>query len=251
MSVPAVVQNGRLDLLAANDLGRALYADLFTMGQQPPNIARYVFLDPRAEAFYADIDEAKNQLVAVLRATAGRDPLDMQVTELIGELSTRGTDFSTRWAKHNVRRHSRGRKIVNHPAVGRMDLAYDDFALPGDPHVSITTYTADPGTPSADGLTLLATWADTRKQPRTANDEVRRTRPVTLRCSVCSAGHLPPVVVHRDGHGPRPAARRRSATGRRWSPDSSTGRKQAGQPRVPGVGGGNGSGPVASSGGGM
>ncbi|MBR8642448.1 helix-turn-helix domain-containing protein [Streptomyces tuirus] len=159
MSVPAVVQNGRLDLLAANDLGRALYSDLFTMGRQPPNIARYVFLDPRAEDFYADIDEAKNQLVAVLRATAGRDPLDKQVTELIGELSTRGTDFSTRWAKHNVRRHSRGRKVVNHPAVGRMDLAYDDFALPGDPHVSITTYTADPGTPSADGLTLLATWA--------------------------------------------------------------------------------------------
>ncbi|MEW2400790.1 helix-turn-helix transcriptional regulator [Streptomyces sp. NPDC046862] len=177
MSVPAVVQNGRLDLLAANDLGRALYADVFTMGQQPPNLADYVFLDPRAEAFYADIDEAKNQLVAVLRATAGRDPLDKQVAELIGGLSTRSTDFSTRWAKHNVRRHSRGRKVVNHPAVGRMDLAYDDFALPGDPHVSITTYTADPDTPSADALTLLAAWADTQKQPQTINDEVRRTRP--------------------------------------------------------------------------
>ncbi|MFI6744181.1 helix-turn-helix transcriptional regulator [Nonomuraea sp. NPDC050451] len=176
MSVPAVVQNGRLDLLAANDLGRALYADLFDMARQPPNFARYVFLDPRAEDFYADLDQAKNLLVAVLRATAGRDPLDQKVTELIGELSTRSTDFSTRWAKHNVRRHSRGRKIVNHPAVGRMDLAYDDFALPGDPHVSITTYTADPGTPSADGLTLLATWADTQKQPQTINDEVRRTR---------------------------------------------------------------------------
>ncbi|NUQ96084.1 MAG: hypothetical protein HOY79_05795 [Streptomyces sp.] len=96
------------------------------------------------------------------------------VTELIGELSTRSTDFRARWAKHHVRRHSRGRKVVNHPAVGRMDLAYDDFALPGDPHVSITTYTADPGTPSADGLTLLATWAETQKQPQTVNDEARR-----------------------------------------------------------------------------
>lgn len=177
MSVPAVVQNGRLDLLAANDLGRALYADLFDMVQQPPNFARYVFLDPRAEAFYADLDEAKNLLVAVLRATAGRDPLDQQVTELIGELSTRSTDFRTRWAKHHVRRHLRGRKVVNHPAVGTMDLAYDDFALPGDPHVSITTYTADPGTPSADALTLLATWADTQKQPQTISDDVRRIRP--------------------------------------------------------------------------
>ncbi|MFE7721453.1 helix-turn-helix transcriptional regulator [Nocardia rhizosphaerihabitans] len=177
MSVPAVVQNDRLDLLAANDLGRALYADLFTMAKKPPNFARYVFLDPRAEGFYADIDEAKNLLVAVLRATAGRDPLDKEVTELIGELSTRSIDFSTRWAKHNVRSHSRGRKVVHHPAVGTMDLAYDDFALPGDPHVSITTYTADPGTPSADALTLLATWAETQKQPQTVNDDVRRIRP--------------------------------------------------------------------------
>ncbi|MGO4760125.1 hypothetical protein AB4212_67790, partial [Streptomyces sp. 2MCAF27] len=116
MSVPGVVQNGRLDLLAANDLGRALYADLFTGGQQPPNLARYVFLDPRAQAFYADIDEAKNQVVAILRATAGRDPLDQQVTELIGELTTRSPDFSTRWAKHNVRRHSRGQ---GRPPPGR------------------------------------------------------------------------------------------------------------------------------------
>jgi hypothetical protein len=94
---------------------------------QPPNFGRYVFLDPHAEDFYPDIDQAKNLLVAALRATAGRDPPDKQVTELIGELSTRSTDFSTRWAKHNVRRHSRGRKVVNHPAVGRMDLAYDEF----------------------------------------------------------------------------------------------------------------------------
>lgn len=172
MSVPAVVQNGRLDLLAANDLGRALYADLFTMAKQPPNIARYVFLDPRAEAFYADLDEAKDQLVAILRATAGRDPLDQKVTELIGELSTRSSDFSARWAKHNVRRHSRGRKIVHHPAVGTMDLAYDDFALPGDPLVSITTYTADPGTPGADGLTLLAAWAETQKEAQRTDAEV-------------------------------------------------------------------------------
>lgn len=157
MSVPAVLQNGRLDLLAANDLGRALYPDLLTMAEQPPNVARYVFLHPRAEAYYGDLDEAKDQVVAILRATAGRDPLDRQVTELVGELSTRSTDFSTRWARHDVRRHSRGRKVVHHPAVGRTDLAYDDFALPGDPHVSITTYTAVPGTPSADGLTLLAT----------------------------------------------------------------------------------------------
>ncbi|MEU6353950.1 helix-turn-helix transcriptional regulator [Streptomyces sp. NPDC047072] len=177
MSVPAVVQNGRLDLLAANDLGRALYADLFTTPERPPNFARYVFLDPRAEDFYADLDEARDLLVAMLRATAGRDPLDRRVTELIGELSARSTDFAARWARHHVRRHSRGRKTVHHPVVGTMDLAYDDFALPGDPDVTLTTYTADPCTPSADALTLLAAWAPSRQRPPTTADEPHRTRP--------------------------------------------------------------------------
>ena len=173
MSVPAVVQNERLDLLAANELGHALCAEMFEMAK--PNYARYVFLDARAEAYYADIEQAKNLIVAVLRAAAGRDPLDRETTELVGELSTRSTDFRTRWAKHNVHRHLRGRKTVHHPVVGTMDLAYDDFALPGDPHVSITTYTASPGTPSADALTLLATWvAEQAKSGQPSSVPVRR-----------------------------------------------------------------------------
>lgn len=160
MSVPAVVQNGRLDFLAANDLGRALYSQLSDSVAQP-NFARYAFLDPRAQHFYADLDATKNLLVAVLRATAGRDPLDTATTTLIGELSTRSPDFSTRWARHAVHRHSRGRKIIHHPAVGTLDLEYTDFGLPGDTDLSVVTYTAAPGSPSADGLILLATWAQT------------------------------------------------------------------------------------------
>lgn len=165
MTVPAIVQNERLDILAANRLGRMLYAMVFqTTGQ--PNVARFAFLDSRAEAFYPDLDDARNLVVAMLRTTAGRDPLDQETTELVGELSTRSSDFAARWAKHNVRRHVRGRKVICHPEVGRLELTYNDFALPGDPHVSITTYTADPGTPSADGLMLLAAVADPRAQAR-------------------------------------------------------------------------------------
>lgn len=181
MSVPAIVQSGRLDLLAANDLGRALYSPLDDMAEQPPNFARFVFLDPRAESFYADIDAGKDLLVAVLRATAGRDPLDRRTTDLIGELSTRSADFTARWAKHAVRRHSRGRKVIHHPAVGTLELEYTDFDLPGDPDVSIVTYTAAPGSPSADGLLLLASWAQTRKAdaeavPQKADDPADQRR---------------------------------------------------------------------------
>ncbi|MHC5560725.1 helix-turn-helix transcriptional regulator [Kocuria sp. U4B] len=174
MSVPAIVQNGRLDLLAANDLGRALYAPLYDTAKQPPNFARFVFLDPRAEEFYADTDQSRNLLVAVLRATAGRDPMDQKLTELIGELSTRSADFAARWTKHNVKRHSRGRKVMHHPAVGTLDLEYNDFALPGNPEVSITTYTATPGSPSADGLALLDTWTHAQKGKATYSSGIGR-----------------------------------------------------------------------------
>ena len=164
MSVPAFVQNGRLDVLAANELGRALYPGLFAMATQPPNLARFSFLDPGAETFYVDIDASRNLTVAILHATVGRDPLDRTVTELVGELAACSADFRKRWAKHNVHRHMRGRKAINHPRVGLLELEYNDLALPGDPTTVITTYTATPGSASADGLALLATWTEMEKQ---------------------------------------------------------------------------------------
>jgi transcriptional regulator with XRE-family HTH domain len=169
MTVPAVILSERLDLLAANRLGRALYALVLESARQPPNFARFVFLDPRAAEFYVDHDDAKDFVVAVLRAASGRDPLDGATSALVGELSTRSADFRARWARHEVRRHSSGRKSIMHPVVGRLDLAYDDFTLPGDPHTSITTYTADPGSPTADALAVLASWEHSPAQERHAD----------------------------------------------------------------------------------
>lgn len=49
---PAIVGNERSDLLAANHLGRALYADLYADPTRPPNFARYTFLDSAARRFF-------------------------------------------------------------------------------------------------------------------------------------------------------------------------------------------------------
>ncbi|MCA1188496.1 helix-turn-helix transcriptional regulator [Saccharopolyspora sp. 6T] len=163
MSVPAVVMNARMDLIAANDLGRALYPGPFGMTGQP-NFARFAFLDSRAADFYADFEGAKNFTVSVLRAAAGRDPLDTELSDLIGELAARSQDFSARWGKHNVHRHTQGRKTFHHPGVGTLDLVYTDLALPGDPTVSITAYTAAPDSPTADALALLGAWARTQQE---------------------------------------------------------------------------------------
>lgn len=173
MTVPADVQNARMDLIAANDLGRALYPGPFSMTGRP-NFARFAFLDSRAADFYGDYDGARNFTVSVLRAAAGRDPLDRKLSDLIGELSTRSTEFASRWGKHNVHRHSQGRKTFHHPGVGTLNLVYTDLALPGDPTVSITTYTAADD-PTADGLALLATWARAQKDEQAPHAATARS----------------------------------------------------------------------------
>jgi transcriptional regulator with XRE-family HTH domain len=158
---PAFALNGRLDVLAANDLGVALYAPVLADPARPANTARFVFLDPHATEFFRDYDKAANDTVALLRAEAGRDPYDRDLSDLIGELSTRSDEFRRRWAAHNVRIHTSGVKLLHHPVVGDLDLPFESFPLPADRSQSLLIYTAEPGSPSQDSLHLLASWAAT------------------------------------------------------------------------------------------
>lgn len=158
---PAFVRNGRMDLLAANRLGRALYADHFASPAQPANSARYIFLDPRAQAFYRDWDRVASDAVSILRTEAGRSPYDRGLTDLVGELSTRSDLFRTLWAKHNVRFHDTGTKRLQHPVVGALDLTYETMQLTADAGLMLFAYSAEPGTRSEQALDLLASWAAT------------------------------------------------------------------------------------------
>ncbi|HLM05786.1 MAG TPA: helix-turn-helix transcriptional regulator [Blastococcus sp.] len=174
--VPAFVQNGRLDVLAANTLARALYANLFDdagpgrRAGRAPNHARYTFLDPRAADFYPDWNRAAADSVSLLRAQAGRSPDDRELTELIGELTTRSERFSALWATHNVRWHTTGTKHFHHPVAGDLSLAYEGLELTADPGQTLITFTAEPGSPSQQALTFLASWATPSPQQTTAHD---------------------------------------------------------------------------------
>ncbi|GAA2568239.1 helix-turn-helix transcriptional regulator [Winogradskya consettensis] len=153
---PAFVTNGRWDVLASNALGRALYAPVLGDGQ---NIARFHFLDPGAHDFYADWETAATTIVSLLRADAGRNPCDRDLRALVGELSTVSPEFRTRWAAHDILLHNRGTKTFLHPDAGVIELAYCSLELPtGDGSQLLTTYTAEPGSPSEDKLRLLASW---------------------------------------------------------------------------------------------
>jgi transcriptional regulator with XRE-family HTH domain len=164
-TAPAFIRNGRLDVLAVNPLGRALYAPVFDEPVRTPNLARFCFLDRRANDFYPDWDDAANTTVALLRTEAGRAPYDRALTELVGELATRSDAFRIRWAAHDVRLHRTGAKHFRHPVVGELDLAFDAMELPADSGLTLTAYTAEPGSAAAEKLTLLASWAAPLPEP--------------------------------------------------------------------------------------
>lgn len=158
---PAFVRNARNDVLACNPLFRALYAPVFDDPVQPPNMVRFTFLDPRRHDLYPDWDEAADGMVALLRKEAGRNPYDRELTDLVGELATRSDEFRTRWAGHDVRLHVTGTKRINNPVVGLIEITFDVLELPADPGLTMTTYSAEPNTPSADALKMLASWGVT------------------------------------------------------------------------------------------
>jgi hypothetical protein len=155
----AFVSNERLDLLAANHLGRALFCELYAAPARPVNCARFVFLDPKAEAFYDDWEHVAGECVAILRSAAGRDPHDRDLTDLVDELAAHSEAFRTRWAAHDVRFHNTGVKHFHHSVVGDLSVSLTRLDLPADPGLTIFIYTAEPGSRSEESLTRLGSRA--------------------------------------------------------------------------------------------
>ena len=161
----AFVRDPHQNLLATNTLGRAFYSPVVGEGGRQPNLARFQFLDSASRDFYPDWDLFAEMCVGVMRAEAGRDPHDRGLQDLIGELSTRSDIFRRLWADHNVRTHGTGTKRFNHPIVGELALAYEELAITAEPGLVLLIYTAEPGSPSAERLRLLGSWAASEQDP--------------------------------------------------------------------------------------
>jgi len=160
-TAPAIVRNGRMDLLASNHLGRAVHATVYETVPEgdPPNFVRFTFLHlDAAHDFYPDWETAAQTCVAILHTEAGRDPHDKQLHDLVGEVSTRSEEFRRRWGTYDVRYHGAGSKTFHHRDVGDLDLAYESMDMLSDPGLTLTLYAAEPASPTAHALDLLASW---------------------------------------------------------------------------------------------
>ncbi|MFT4110694.1 helix-turn-helix transcriptional regulator [Propionicimonas sp.] len=156
---PAYVRDHRMDVLAGNAMGRAVFAPVFAM--QRPSMIRFTFLEPAATEFFVEWERVAADSAATLRMLAAEFPYDQGISAVVGELSTRSRLFARLWAEHNVRQHRAGTKRINHPVVGRLELRYESMALPAEPNLRLNGYVAEPGSETADRLALLASWAAT------------------------------------------------------------------------------------------
>ena len=149
---PALIMDHRLDVLAGNRLAGLLY------GAPIPglNIARHIFLEEVERGLYTDWEKCTLDVVGHLRLAAGKYPDDPRLASLIGELAMGSERFRRLWARADVRARTHGRKVYRHPLVGLLDLHQENFALPDESGMELLVLSAAPGSPTEDGLRLLA-----------------------------------------------------------------------------------------------
>lgn len=151
---PSIVMNRFMDLLAINDAGAALHADI---GLRPGvNMARAFFGDPElAHRVYPDHDEIAEEVVGNLRSLAGGRPEHPRLIGLVGELSLSSEDFSRRWARAEVVAKANGHKRMRHPRVGIIDLDWTTLRVEAAPHQLLVAYQAEAGSVSERRLREL------------------------------------------------------------------------------------------------
>ncbi|CAL9471486.1 helix-turn-helix domain-containing protein [Streptomyces sp. enrichment culture] len=157
-SVPAYVVGRRAEILAWNRMAAALFGDWAEVPPAERNWARLVFLRPEYRELFVDWEQKAIDIVCALRMDAGCHPDDPKLSALVGELSVKSEEFRRLWATHDVKEKSHGVKHLHHPLVGDLALNFESFRLTDGSEQSLVTYHAEPGSPTAESLRLLASW---------------------------------------------------------------------------------------------
>ncbi|MEV7110986.1 helix-turn-helix domain-containing protein [Streptomyces anulatus] len=163
-STPAVVMGRRMDVIAWNPLAAALITDFGKVPEKHRNYVRILFTDPMMRRLYADWKSVARTAVAQLRMEAAKYPDDPRLTALVGELSVQDADFRTWWAAHHVATLSVGTKVLHHPVAGELSLDWDTLSASTDPDQQLVVWTAEVGSPTYDGLRILASWQAERQR---------------------------------------------------------------------------------------
>lgn len=157
-AAPALILGRHMHILAWNALAAALLTDFSRIPEKKRNYARLLFTDPGFRELYLDWRTIARSCVAHLRLEAARWPSDPRLAALVGELSVADADFRQWWAGRQMTGLQVGTKRLRHPVVGDLTLDWSSLTCTADPAQQLVIGTAEPGTPSHDGLCFLASW---------------------------------------------------------------------------------------------
>jgi transcriptional regulator with XRE-family HTH domain len=174
--VPAIVVGRRSDILAWNRMAAAVFGDFAELPEQERNWAWLVFLRPEFRDLIVDWQQKAIDTVSQLRMDAGSHPNDPRLSTLVGELSVKSEEFRRLWATHNVKEKCHGIQRLRHPLVGDLDLRLESFHPADDHEQQLVTYHAEQGSPSAEGLRLLASWGTDATRAGMGPSPADRTR---------------------------------------------------------------------------
>ena len=170
---PAFVLGGGMQVLATNELARALLFDGDSLATAGGNFVKWIFLTEQGRSRYADWSAVASEATAVLRAEAGVHPRDSFLSELVGELSVKSPDFRRMWAEHKVYVCESGTKRVQHPMVGELLLDYEALPVPGSTEQKLIVYLSTEDSAAADAMRLLGSWYSTMSHEAARPESLR------------------------------------------------------------------------------
>jgi transcriptional regulator with XRE-family HTH domain len=144
---PAHVAGRRRDILAWNRASDAIYG-WSRLPEDKRNTLWWAFMVPATRRLMHNWERESALVVAAFRADAGRDVVEPDYQELIGELLEGSADFAAIWARQDVRGRPEGRKLLDHAELGRLDLEFTIFQVSEQPTLRLYLYT-----PADDGPT--------------------------------------------------------------------------------------------------
>ena len=136
----AVILERSDDLVAWNKAYDVLMRPTGLFDVDSPNLARFMFLAPRARQLYRDWKTSAAALVSGLHAVAVTCVRDEALDALISELLAKSQTFAELWARHDVSAVRREVSRLRHPHLGPADFGVEVLILPGVCDRRLVTY---------------------------------------------------------------------------------------------------------------
>ncbi|GLZ01201.1 helix-turn-helix transcriptional regulator [Actinoplanes sp. NBRC 103695] len=147
---PAYVTGICYDILAINDTAVQLFGGIGPGG----NVVRWMFTEPAAREILVDWEQEARNILARLRAIAGRNPGHPRVTQLVADLHETSPEVREWWPQYDIQFSHAGRKRLRHPRLGVITMSHAAFHVAERPEQTLVVYHL-PG--DADPLVRAAT----------------------------------------------------------------------------------------------